>query len=348
MRLIRAVQLSALICATTVAVCGTVASADGGGDSDADASVDGSTLQVSAEIASDVAYTGGGDGSAGGTSGGGESAGGRDFGESAGGGGGGGGSAWTWSPADLGGGTIYEDGGYGEYSLVFGDQRVNSDGTVERLYLGDSRLLPGSLNDTAWVGPSQPQAAVPAAAAAPLPRPPTVAEILPGLRQRMEAVLEAPAVEFVGLDPEFGWAYVVVPVGFRVTNTAPIAVTASVSAGPFTAWATITATPTEIRFDPGEPGGRVVVCPPAAAASAAFDSARPDACSYRYDNSSAVAGNGRTFETTTSMVYAITYQSSEGPGSFPAVTMSSTAELAVAEIQALVTCTGPRPEQGGC
>ena len=58
--------------------------------------------------------------------------------------------------------------------------------------------------------------------------------------------------------------------------------------------------------------------------------------------------NGRTFSTSTSMTYEISYRSSSGSGSFPSVTTSSSADLAVAEVQALVTCTGPRPEQGGC
>ncbi len=37
-----------------------------------------------------------------------------------------------------------------------------------------------------------------------------------------------------------------------------------------------------------------------------------------------------------------------GAGSFDPYTTSTTAELAVAEVKGLVTCTGPRSSQGGC
>ena len=102
---------------------------------------------------------------------------------------------------------------------MFGDRMIGTDGTVYDLYLGDSSRIPGAVNDQAWVGPQQPgQPGQPGRLAAPLPPPPTVAQILPGLRQQMTAELEAPAVEFVATDPEYGWAYVTVPFGFRVSQ----------------------------------------------------------------------------------------------------------------------------------
>jgi hypothetical protein len=174
-------------------------------------------------------------------------------------------------------------------------------------------------------------------------------DLLPLLLEELRSrQLAAPEVTFVGLDPEFDWAYVKVPVGFRIGNTGPVTVTARVAAGPLAAWASMTATPSAIRFDPGEPDGHSVSCTAEGAAAGGFDSARPGECSYTYVNSSAIAPNGRTFTTTTNMTYALTYRSSSGAGSFPDVTTTSSSELGVAEVQALVTCTGPRPEQGGC
>ena len=176
----------------------------------------------------------------------------------------------------------------------------------------------------------------------------TAADLLPDLYDRMVSVLQSPQVQFRGLDPDFGWAYVHVPVGFRVGNTGPISVTARVTVGPLSVWATMTARPSEISFEPGEPGAQTVTCSSADAAQAGYSSDRPGSCSYTYVNSSAIAPNGRTFSTNTAMTYVISYESSSGPGSYPQVATASSAELAVAEVQALVTCTGPRPEQGGC
>ena len=48
------------------------------------------------------------------------------------------------------------------------------------------------------------------------------------------------------------------------------------------------------------------------------------------------------------VVWDVSYTSSEGPGVLPSLVMATDLPLAVAEIQALVTCTGSRLEQGGC
>jgi hypothetical protein len=157
--------------------------------------------------------------------------------------------------------------------------------------------------------------------------------------------LPKPEPEFLALDSQFGWAYVTVPVDFRMSNTpAPVSVTASI--GPV--WATVTAVPSRITFDPGEPRGHQVSCS-APGASAGYDPAVPGECSYTYVDSSAIASNGRTFTTTMGVEWSISWTSSSAAGgSLPAFTTSSSTPLAVAEIQALVTCTGSRPEQGGC
>jgi hypothetical protein len=165
------------------------------------------------------------------------------------------------------------------------------------------------------------------------------------LRDLREKQLPVPITDFLALDSEFGWAYVRVPVDFRVANAVqPVSVTASV--GPV--WATVTALPSRVTFEPGEPGGHTVACS-AAGATVGYDPATPGECSYAYANSSAISANGRTFTTTTSIEWTISWTSSTGAGGgLGGYTTSSSAPLAVAEIQALVTCTGPRPEQGGC
>lgn len=175
----------------------------------------------------------------------------------------------------------------------------------------------------------------------------TAADLLPALSDRVRAELQPPQVQFEGLDPEFGWAYVTVPLDFRVTNLAPVSVTASVAAGPLFVWATVTATPSTVTFLPGEPRGGPMSCSSSGAAMAYYPDT-PGECSYTYRDTSAISANGRTFTTTLSVDWVVTYDSSSGSGTLPTLTLSSSTELAVAEIQALVTCTGPRPEQGGC
>lgn len=102
-----------------------------------------------------------------------------------------------------------------------------------------------------------------------------------------------------------------------------------------------------VTFEPGEPGGYAVRCS-VEAAQLGYLAEAPGECSYSYTNTSAVSANGRTFGTSISVDWEITFDSSAGSGTFPTVTMTTDSELAVAEYQALVTCTGPRPEQGGC
>lgn len=158
--------------------------------------------------------------------------------------------------------------------------------------------------------------------------------------------LPDPDLSFGNTDPEFGWAYARVPVDVRAAGISPVSVTVSVAAGPFFAWATMRAEPVRIVFDSGDPESGVMECTPGGLAAGVGD--EPGSCSFAYVNSSAIAPNGRTFDTELSVEWEISYESSGGSGSFAPVVTAGTAELAVAEVQALVTCTGARPEQGGC
>jgi hypothetical protein len=152
------------------------------------------------------------------------------------------------------------------------------------------------------------------------------------------------------LDPQFGWADVKTPLDFRAAagSWRPVSVTASL--GPL--WATVTASPVRLRFDPGDPDPLApppVVCS-GAGPTAVYVAAVPGVCSYTYRNASSTSQfDGYHFVTTMSIDWQVTWTSSTGTGgSLDGETTSATALLAVAEVKGLVTCTGPRPEQGGC
>lgn len=167
----------------------------------------------------------------------------------------------------------------------------------------------------------------------------TATDLLPGARDEATSQIPAPAVEFMNLDPTHGWAYATVPQDFRITNLEPVSASASVSAGPVWAWVTVTATPTRVVFDPGEPRGRPVECSPDAA-QAPFVVDSPGACSYSYKDSSAMATNRRSFDTSATVEWEISYRGSSGSGSLDSFSASTTEALGVAEIQAVVTCMG--------
>jgi hypothetical protein len=173
-------------------------------------------------------------------------------------------------------------------------------------------------------------------------------DLIPGLREEVERRLPKTEIEFAPKDPQFGWTYVKVNTDFRVTSSLEVVTAeAAAVAGPQVVWASISATPTSVTFEPGEPGGYAVGCS-AADAQLGYSPTAPGACSYTYTNTSAVSSNGRSFTTSATVEWSIEFESSDGGGTFPPLTMTSTQDLAVAEYQALVTCTGPRPEQGGC
>lgn len=175
------------------------------------------------------------------------------------------------------------------------------------------------------------------------------ADILPQLlNQLRERTLPKPVSVFEMLDPEFGWAYVQTPLDFRAGGDSwrPVSVTASV--GPI--WATVTARPSSLAFDPGDPTNPGVVSCSGTDPVAAYDPATPGACSYTYANASSTSEvDGYHFQTSLSITWAISWTSSTGAGGAldPYIT-TSTSLLAVAEIKGLVECTGSRPEQGGC
>lgn len=177
----------------------------------------------------------------------------------------------------------------------------------------------------------------------------TPEEILPRLLGRLKReALPKPTPVFEKLDPVHGWAYVRTPLDFRVGAGAwaPVSVTAAV--GPI--WATVTAQPARLSFDPGDPAGPGVVSCAGDGPVAPYVPEVPGACSYTFVNASSTSPlDGYHFMTRLTIDWSISWTSSTGAGG-PLAPYSTFADapLAVAEVKGLVTCTGPRPEQGGC
>jgi hypothetical protein len=169
------------------------------------------------------------------------------------------------------------------------------------------------------------------------------------LDQLRKTDLPHPRPVFHELDHEFGWAYVHVPLDFRAdpADWHTVTITASID-GPTPLWATVRATPTTLAFDPGN-GTSETGCG-AAGALAPYEPKFAGACSYTYVHASSTADDGYYFHPTVTIEWTIEWQSSLDATWRPLTPQrtSTTTPLAVAEIQALITCTGPKPAQGGC
>lgn len=174
-------------------------------------------------------------------------------------------------------------------------------------------------------------------------------DLLPQLLEQLKSTrLPKPRPTFLALDPAHGWAYVTVPVDFRAGGDSWRTVSATASIGPV--WATVTATPVLLTFEPGDPNGPGPVECAGDSPVAGYDPAVPGECSYTYRNSSSTSPyDGYHFETRTSIDWSISWTSSSGAGgALEPYSTSATSLLAVAEVKGLVTCTGSRTEQGGC
>ena len=177
----------------------------------------------------------------------------------------------------------------------------------------------------------------------------TPGDILPGLLEQLkQTALPAPVPVFQMLDPVNNWAYVTVPIDFRAGGDAWRTVSVTASIGPV--WATVTARPVRMTFDPGDPRSTGVVSCGGAGPTAAYVAEDPGECSYTYANASSTSPyDGYHFLTTMTIDWEISWTSSTGAGgALDPYSTSSTAPLAVAEVKGLVSCTGSRAEQGGC
>jgi hypothetical protein len=174
-------------------------------------------------------------------------------------------------------------------------------------------------------------------------------DLLPVLLDRLRSTeLPKPAPVFQMLDAEFGWAYVKTPLDFRAGGNSWRTVSVTASIGPL--WATVTAVPNRLTFEPGDPARPGPVSCAGDAPTAVYVAEFPGECSYTYVNASSTSEfDGYHFQTSLTIDWSISWTSSTGDGgALAGYSTSSSALLAVAEVKGLVVCTGARPEQGGC
>ncbi len=153
----------------------------------------------------------------------------------------------------------------------------------------------------------------------------------------VQELIYPPVVSWPTMDREFGWLYVNTPMEFRVAALTPVQASASLSNILGSVAATVTATPVSVTFFPGEPDGVPVTCS-VTDAVAPFAVEVVGACSYRYVSSSAIAANGRTFDTRMSVTWEVT--GDLRPGDPRTLETFTDAPLAVAEVQAVVCSDG--------
>ena len=175
-------------------------------------------------------------------------------------------------------------------------------------------------------------------------------DLLPELLERLRTrTLPSPLPVFEKLDPQNQWAYVRVPVDFRAGGNSwrPVSVhrvdRSDLGDGDSTAVDAV------VRLRrPGGTGSRRHMC--WRCADRRLHRRTAGECSYTYTNASSTSQlDGYHFQTTMTIDWDISWTSSTGAGgALDGFSTSTTAPLAVAEVKGIVTCTGPRPEEGGC
>jgi hypothetical protein len=207
---------------------------------------------------------------------------------------------------------------------------------------------------TFCAGPNQVPApcfpVAPATPAAPAPPPPTPQQLLPGAIDSATRQVPLPVPVFMMHNKVKNWALVQIPLDFRVTPGSWAPVVARADAGGV--WAEVTATPRELSFDAGDPKGPIpgTICR-GTSPTEPYNPDVPGACAFTYRNASSTApGDHYHFITTFTIIWDVTWTSSVPGvgGTLPTITRTMTEPLAVAEMKALTTCTGPLPGQGGC
>lgn len=143
----------------------------------------------------------------------------------------------------------------------------------------------------------------------------------------------------IRMSPRVEWEQIVqFPTWMWIEPSAWQPLTARADAG--RAWAEATAMPARVVWDMGN-GDRVVCSGP----GAVFDESAPDAsqrtyCSYTYRQSSSGQPND-AYTVSATLVYDVNWQGSGGAGgNLGTVTRTTTAQVRVAELQALVTAAG--------
>jgi len=149
--------------------------------------------------------------------------------------------------------------------------------------------------------------------------------------------LQLPALAPATAPPRGTDGLVGLPEWFWIPAASWHALTVTVTAGPV--WATVTATPSSLSFEPGT-GAGPVTCP---GPGATYDAARPAAdqrtdCSYTYPQPSAGLP-GDAYPASVSVVWQVSWTGSGGAGGVLAAALSVpvSVPIRVAQAEALVT-----------
>jgi len=137
-------------------------------------------------------------------------------------------------------------------------------------------------------------------------RRPTPGAIVPGLYAELVAGLEAPTAVWPHADPEFDWVYVTVDNDLRIEPVEPDDIDITIGNLVGSVYVQLTATPSHITFNPGEPGSPGVPCTyEQATAPSSMDFS--SSCVYTYANSSSIGTEvANHFVTTTTMYWDVT------------------------------------------
>ena len=157
----------------------------------------------------------------------------------------------------------------------------------------------------------------------------------------LERILPDPSASFA---PPAAKGVVKVGMWFWIdpSDWASFSVTAWVPTPSGTRWATTTARPVRLVFDPGDGGlgsGSVSCTTPGTRWKTAYgdDQRSPSGCQYTFDHSSVMAGNGSSFPAKVTIVWDVSWRSSSGAGGYSGqLRTSSSYAMRVREIQALV------------
>ena len=207
--------------------------------------------------------------------------------------------------------------------------RRRADGVVERKY----RIsCPGQPPYDVWIpdaGPVDPDDPN----AQPAPDPEWLARML---YVELTGTIPAPTIRVAPAElDEDGYAYVQTPAFFWVDEWAPI--TNSISGGPVTV--SVRIDPVRLDLDLGN--GDTISCTSVPPFTPSDRIDQFDGCGYTYRHSSAMAPNGETYLVGASLVWHGTWTSNVGiGGDMGEIATTSTRDLPVAEIQAIVTDVG--------
>jgi hypothetical protein len=156
--------------------------------------------------------------------------------------------------------------------------------------------------------------------------------------ERVEKLLTKPVAQFA---PKADRGIVKVGQWFWAEPLAPVQATAVVEFP--LVFATVTATPTRLIFDSGEPGGEPVICDaPGRKWLPEYGDELPSDCMYEYFHSSKIADNGKTFKASLSVEWEVTVVTSSRSLRTldPPLVTTTSVDMVVKELQAIIVYGG--------